>query len=98
MELRYTFSIGYCYYHSVVYLIVSLLLFSSQVCWVMLAVTSAIRDDIYAVVFILLLGLLLVFPRRALRPLWLPVMLVQGVLLLWQYLLILGLPPFLCEG
>ena len=64
----------------------------------MLAVTAAIRDDIYAVVFVLLLGLLLVSPHRALRPLWLPVMLIQGVLLLWQYLLILGLPPFLCQG
>ena len=71
---------------------------SPKVCWVMLAVTAAIRDDIYAVVFVLLLGLLLVVPRRALRPLWLPVMLIQGLLLLWQYSLTLGLPPLLCGG
>ena len=36
---------------------------SPKVCWVMLAVTAAIRDDIYAVVFVLLLGLLLVIPH-----------------------------------
>ena len=66
---------------------------SPQVCLVMFV---AIRDDIYAVVFVLILGLLLIVPGRVLRPLWFPVGIVLAVLLLWRYALLLGLPPLFC--
>ena len=62
----------------------------------MFAIIVAIRDDIYAVVFVLILGLLLIVPGRVLRPLWFLVGILLAVLLLWQYALLLGLPPLFC--
>ena len=65
----------------------------------MLAVTIAARDDVYGVVYALILGLLLTMPHRLLLFTWLPAMLAVGLLLIWQYSVLLGMPPFaLCDN
>lgn len=65
----------------------------------MLSVTVAVRNDLYGVVYAFLLGVLLLAPRRTLlRPVWLLAVVLQGLLILWQYALLLGLPPSILCG
>jgi len=75
-----------------------LLIFSSQVSWVMLAITVAVRIDVYGVFYALVLGLLLFTPRRFLAPVWFCYLLFHGILLLIQYFFLLGIPPGVCLG
>ena len=76
--------------------LVSLAMYCIQVCWAMLAITVAVRIDVYGVIYGLALGLLLFTPRRILAPVWLVYLLVHGILLLAQYFFLLGAPPGLC--
>ena len=64
----------------------------------MLAITVAVRIDVYGVLYALVLGVLLFTPRRFLAPVWFCYLLVHGVFLLLQYLLVLGVPPGVCLG
>ena len=62
----------------------------------MLAIAVTIRIDVYGMLYCAILGLLLLVPRRILAPLWLFLMFVQGLLLLFQYAMLLGVPPGVC--
>ena len=62
----------------------------------MLAITVAVRIDVYGVYYALVLGVLLLVPRRLLAPVWLVCLALHGVLLLAQYWFLLGLPPGFC--
>ncbi len=62
----------------------------------MIAVTVAVRIDVYGVVYALLLGILLGLPRPLLPPVWMLYLFVHGVLLLVQYFFLLGAPASVC--
>ena len=59
----------------------------------MLAITVAVRIDVYGVIYGVALGILLFTPRKILAPVWLVYLLVHGILLLAQYFFLLGAPP-----
>ena len=67
-----------------------------QVCWAMLAITIAIRIDVYGVIYAVVLGILFLAPRSILPPIWLVYLPVHGVLLAIQYFFLLGAPPSVC--
>ena len=67
-----------------------------QVCWAMLAITVAVRIDVYGVGYGVILGLLLLIPRPILGPVWFLYMFFHGLLLLSQYFFLLGAPPDIC--
>lgn len=67
-----------------------------QVCWSMLAITVAVRIDVYGVIYCVALGFLLFIPRKVLVPVWLLYLVVHGILLLIQYFFLLGAPPGVC--
>ena len=69
-----------------------------QVSWTMLAITVAVRIDIYGVYYAVALGLLFLVPRRFLPPVWFLYLVLHGVLLVAQYGFLLGVPPGLCLG
>ena len=62
----------------------------------MLAITVAVRIDVYGVIYVVVLGLLFLVPRKILRPIWFVCLPVHGVLLAVQYLFLLGAPPSVC--
>ena len=62
----------------------------------MLAIAVTIRIDVYGMIYCAILGLLLLVPRRILAPLWLFLVFLQGLLLLLQYAMLLGVPPGVC--
>ena len=102
VEVCKTFPPGYCGIIHFSVLRTSYLLYipvlSLQVCWIMLAITVAVRIDVYGVFYALILGLLLFFPRRFLAPVWFCYLTVHGLLLLVQYFLLLGVPYGACVG
>ena len=67
-----------------------------QVCWAMLAITIAVRIDVYGVIYAVVLGILFIVPRSNLPPIWLVYLPVHGVLLAVQYFFLLGAPPSVC--
>ena len=62
----------------------------------MMAIAVAVRIDVYGVFYCVVLGILLVFPRGLMAPLWLLYLVVHGLLLLLQYSMLLGVPPGAC--
>lgn len=62
----------------------------------MLAITVAVRIDVYGMIYCSLLGLLLVVSRRVMAPVWLCVIVVHGLLLAVQYAMLLGVPAGAC--
>lgn len=62
----------------------------------MLAITVAIRIDVYGVIYAVVLGVLFITPRFILRPIWLIYLPLHGVLLAVQYFFLLGAPPSVC--
>lgn len=62
----------------------------------MIAITVAVRIDVYGVIYALLLGILLALPRPLLPPVWLLYLVVHGALLLVQYFFLLGAPENVC--
>ena len=64
----------------------------------MLAITVAVRIDVYGIFYALILGLLLFTPRRVLAPIWFCYLLIHGLLLLVQYSMLLGAPYGACVG
>ena len=67
-----------------------------KVCWTMLAITVAVRIDVYGMIYALALGSLLIIPKRILPPVWLIYLIVHGALLLLQYSFLLGVPHGAC--
>ena len=67
-----------------------------QVCWAMLAITVAIRIDVYGVIYAVVLGVLFMAPRFILRPIWFIILPLHGILLAVQYFFLLGAPPSVC--
>ena len=61
-----------------------------------MAISVAVRIDVYGVFYCIVVGVLLVFPRRLMAPLWLFYVVVHGLLLLLQYSMLLGVPPGAC--
>ncbi|XP_014677335.1 PREDICTED: piezo-type mechanosensitive ion channel component 1-like [Priapulus caudatus] len=72
--------------------------FGVEISFLMTVVTVTVRMDAYAVVYILLLGVLLLLPRSALRVVYPVYVIALAVLLPVQYLLCLGLPAALCQA
>lgn len=62
----------------------------------MLAITIAVRIDVYGVIYAVVLGVLFLVPRSILPPIWLVYLPLHGVLLAIQYFFLLGAPPTLC--
>ena len=67
-----------------------------QVTLVVMAISVAVRVDVYGVFYCLVLGVFLVFPRGLMAPLWLFYLVVHGQLLMLQYSMLLGVPPGAC--
>lgn len=65
----------------------------------MLAIAVAIRIDVYGIFYALVLGLLMVVPRRprkVLLVLWTSYLVLHGLLLGVQYAFLLGVPQGVC--
>ena len=62
----------------------------------MLAISIAVRIDVYGVIYAVVLGVLFLVPRSILPPIWLVYLPVHGVLLAIQYFFLLGAPPTVC--
>ena len=61
----------------------------------MLAITVAVRVDVYGVLYAVSLGILLLVPRSARKVLlvmWVGYLVVHGALLIVQYFFLLGIP------
>lgn len=67
-----------------------------QVCWCVLAITVAVRVDVYGVFYALALGLILLVPRRFLFPVWVVYLILHGALLIVQYFFLMGIPSGYC--
>lgn len=62
----------------------------------MLAITVAVRVDVYGVVYTIALAFLLLVPRKLVCPAWLFYLILHGLLLVFQYIFLLGAPPEIC--
>ena len=62
----------------------------------MLAIAVVVRIDAYGMLYSVVLGVMILLPRRLIRPLWLLLIVVHGLLLILQYSMLLGVPPGLC--
>ena len=57
------------------------------------AMLVAVRIDVYGVIYAVVLGLMILVPRRVLAPFWVLFTFLHGTLLLLQYAALLGAPP-----
>ncbi|KAL5500796.1 hypothetical protein EMCRGX_G012401 [Ephydatia muelleri] len=74
-------------------------MYGLETCWSMLAIAVAIRIDVYGIFYALVLGLLMVVPRRprkVLLVLWTSYLVLHGLLLGVQYAFLLGVPQGVC--
>jgi hypothetical protein len=71
-------------------------MYGIEITLVVMAISVAVRIDVYGVFYCIVVGVLLVFPRRLMAPLWLFYVVVHGLLLLLQYSMLLGVPPGAC--
>ncbi|CAI8013642.1 Piezo-type mechanosensitive ion channel component 1 [Geodia barretti] len=71
-------------------------MYGIEITLVAMAISVAVRIDVYGVFYCIVVGVLLVFPRRLMAPLWLFYVVVHGLLLLLQYSMLLGVPPGAC--
>ena len=62
----------------------------------MLAITVAVRIDVYGIIYVIALGMLFIVPRSVLPPIWFIYLLIHGALLAVQYFFLLGAPPSVC--
>lgn len=72
--------------------------FGLEICFLMTVITVAVRIDAFAVIYILFLGILLLLSRPALRIVWPVYVIILAILLPLQFLLCLGLLPYICES
>ena len=62
----------------------------------MLAITVAVRIDLYGIFYCAVLGVLLLLPRRVMALVWLLYTPLHGLLLILQYSMLLGVPQGVC--
>lgn len=67
-------------------------------CLIVQSLVIVVRIDVYGVIAALLLGAMLVTPRKFLHIFWVLFLVLQGVLILVQYVALLGAPrSALCD-
>lgn len=62
----------------------------------MIAIAITVRIDVYGMFYCVILGLLIFLPRGVITLVWLPYTVIQGLLLIFQYSMLLGVPQGLC--
>ena len=67
-----------------------------EICWSMFAIAVAVRTDVFGVLYAIALGVFLLTPQKALRPVWLLYLVIHACLLLIQYALLVGVPYGAC--
>lgn len=67
-----------------------------EICWSMFAIAVTVRTDVFGVLYAIALGVFLLTPSKALRPVWLLYLVIHGCLLLIQYALLVGVPYGAC--
>jgi hypothetical protein len=72
-------------------------MYGVEICWMMYVILIGARIDVYGVIYGVILGAMLLLPKRVRPFFWMLVLLCQGLLIFFQYLMLLGLPPGLEE-
>ena len=67
-----------------------------EICWSMFAIAVAVRTDVFGVLYAIALGIFLLTPHKALRPVWLLYLVIHACLLLIQYAMLVGAPHGAC--
>ena len=67
-----------------------------EICWSMFAIAIAVRTDVFGVLYAIALGIFLLTPHKALRPVWLLYLVIHACLLLIQYAMLVGVPYGAC--
>ncbi|KAK7483051.1 hypothetical protein BaRGS_00025714 [Batillaria attramentaria] len=70
--------------------------FGLEICYIASAVTVAVRMDVVAVIYAVLLAVMMLFSRRASSRVWWLYMIILAILLPVQFLVALGFPPVAC--
>ena len=70
--------------------------YGKEICWSMFAIAVAVRPDIFGVLYAIALGVFLLTPHKALRPVWLLYLVIHACLLLVQYAMLVGVPYGAC--
>ena len=70
--------------------------YGMEICWSMFAIAVAVRPDIFGVLYAIALGVFLLTPHKALRPVWLLYLVIHACLLLVQYAMLVGVPYGAC--
>jgi hypothetical protein len=71
-------------------------MYGVEITSVMLAIAVVVRIDAYGMLYSVVLGVMILLPRRLIRPPWLLLIVIHGLLLILQYSMLLGVPPGLC--
>ena len=67
-----------------------------EICLSMFAIAIAVRTDVFGVLYAFALGIFLLTPQKALRPVWLLYLVIHCCLLMIQYVMLVNVPYGAC--